>query len=49
MNKQEISTYMAGLGKAGGTALKKKMLKENPNYYSELAKIGWEKRRKEKL
>lgn len=46
IDPKELSAYMSGLGKAGGTKLKAQKLEENPNYFSDLAKKGWKARRK---
>lgn len=48
IDPKELSAYMSGLGRTGGNSLKAKKLKENPNYYKDLANISWTKRRKEK-
>lgn len=36
---------MAALGKTGGNKLKAKMAKENPDYYKDMAKNAWAKRK----
>lgn len=48
MNKKELSAYMSALGKVGNKALQEKKLKEDPNYFVNLAKKSWIKRRKNK-
>lgn len=42
---KELRAYMAGIGTTGGKKLKAKKLKENPSYYSDIAKAGWKKRK----